>query len=182
VPKGAPGRILRVTACTVELKMARQLRRDLPDGVFHVTTRGCWGARIYLDDVDRVNFLHSLAMVAIQFGWTVHAYCLMGTHYHVVIETTTENLSAGMQRLNGRYAQLFNQRHRRRGHVFGGRFSAWVVRDERHLEATYTYVAQNPVRARLCATAADWPWSEITVVRQQHSEPLVRAEVRDRGG
>jgi REP element-mobilizing transposase RayT len=160
--------------------MARLLRRDLPDGLFHVTSHGICDAPIFRVDVDRVDFLSLLSMVADQFGWAVHGYCLLGTHYHLVVETTTANLSAGMQRLNGRYAQLFNQRHRRRGHLFEGRFHSWVVRDERHFEATCIYVAENPVRAQLCATAADWPWSEIAVVRQQHGEPLVRAEVRDR--
>jgi putative transposase len=88
-----------------------------------------------------------------------------------------------MQRLNGRYAQLFNQRHRRRGHVFEGRLHSSVVRDERHFEATCTYVAQNPVRAQLCTTARDWPWSELTVVvRKQDGQPVTHAEVRDRGG
>jgi putative transposase len=162
--------------------MPRLLRRELPDGIFHVTSHGVWNAPIFLDDVDRVDFLNLLSTVASRVGWKVHAYCLLDTHYHLVVETTTENLSAGMQRLNGRYAQLFNQRHRRRGHVFDGRFHSWVVRDERHFEATCAYVAHNPVRVQLCRTAADWPWSEVAIVREQHGGALAHAEVRDRGG
>src|SRR5215470_1940783 len=102
-------------------EMARVLRSSLPDGVFHVTSHGIGDAAIFVADVDRADFLHLLSMVAKRFRWKVHAYCLMGTHYHLVVETTATDLSEGMQRLNGRYAQLFNHRHRRRGHVFEGR-------------------------------------------------------------
>jgi len=101
-----------------------------------VTSHGIGDAAIFVADVDRVDFLHLLSMVADRFSWKVHAYCLMGTHYHLVVETSGARLSEGMQRLNGRYAQLFNRRHRRRGHVFEGRLSSWVIRDERHYEAT----------------------------------------------
>ena len=160
--------------------MARLRRSDLPDGVFHVTSHGIGAAPIFRDDVDRLDFLNLLAIVADRFGWTIHAYCLMDTHYHVVVATTTAQLSAGMQALNGRYAQLFNHRHRRRGHLFEGRFRSWLVRDERHLEATCTYVLQNPVKAHQCATAAEWPWSEVAIVREQYGEPLVGAEPGNR--
>lgn len=156
--------------------MARILRSSLPDGTFHLTSHGIEDARIFRDDVDRLDFLHVLATAAREFGWSVKAYCLMDTHYHLVVETTTASLSAGMQRLNGRYAQLFNGRHRRRGHVFEGRFRAWVVRDERHCAATCEYVVQNPVKAGVCMTAAEWPWSNVVVVGEENHEALVRTE------
>src|SRR5262249_54104029 len=116
--------------------MARILRSSLPDGTFHVASPGIEDAPLFRDDVDRLGFLHLLAIAAREFGWSVRAYCLMDTHYHLVVETTTASLSSGMRRLNGRYAQLFNERHRRRGHVFEGRFRSWVVRDEKHYAAT----------------------------------------------
>jgi REP element-mobilizing transposase RayT len=160
--------------------MARLRRSDLPDGIFHVTSHGIGAASIFREDVDRLDFLSLLAVIAGTSGWTMHAHCLLDTHYHLVVATTAANLSTGMQRLNGRYAQLFNHRHRRRGHLFEGRFRSWVVRDDRHLEATYAYVLQNPVKARLCGAAADWPWSEVVVVREQHRQVLAGAELRDR--
>jgi REP element-mobilizing transposase RayT len=93
------------------------------------------------------------------YRWDCYAFCLMGTHYHVVIAADREALSAGLQRLNGVYAQLFNRRHGRTGHVFGDRFHAWVIADERHVRAACAYVVENPVRAGICATASEWPWS-----------------------
>lgn len=82
----------------------------------------------------------------------------MTTHYHAVIESTLESLSRGMHQLNGRFAQRFNRRHDRRGHLFESRFSAWVIRDEAHLEAACRYVLDNPVRAGI-HTDQPWPWA-----------------------
>jgi putative transposase len=141
------------------LRMPRVLRSDLPDGIVHVTTRGVWKRLVYLDDEDRRTFLELLALVIRRHLWDCHAFCLMGTHYHLVVETTIERLSAGMQYLNGEYAQRFNRRHDRDGHVFGDRFAAWVIRDENHYERTLQYVLANPVRAGLVDDWADWPWS-----------------------
>lgn len=79
--------------------------------------------------------------------------------YHLVIETKIPFLSAGMHRLNGIYAQQFNARQARTGHVFEGRFSSRVVERESYLENACNYVLENPVRAGLCARAEDWAWS-----------------------
>jgi REP element-mobilizing transposase RayT len=83
----------------------------------------------------------------------------MGTHYHLVLEAERALLSRGMHRLNGLYAQSFNERHERRGHLFGDRFVSRVVEDERYLRAACRYVVGNPVRAGLCTQPEDWPWS-----------------------
>ena len=139
--------------------MARRPRSELEDGLFHVTARAVDGTPLFAEDIDRLDFLGLLERAVRRFGWTCAAYCLMGTHYHVVLEARRMDLSAGMRWLNGTYAQRFNRRHERRGHLFGTRFSSWVLHDERHLEATLSYVLENPVRAGLCTTTTDWPWS-----------------------
>lgn len=139
--------------------MARPLRRDLEDGIFHVTARGVNRDPIFRDDHDRVAFLRLLASAIERHAWLCHAFCLMGTHYHLLLETEREQLSRGLHRLNGVYAQLFNRRHSRTGHLFGSRFHAWTIRDEAHFAATCQYVLENPVRAGLCSTATEWPWS-----------------------
>ena len=95
-------------------------------------------------------------MVVGRFRWRCHAYCLMPNHFHLVVETPDPNISAGMQLLNGRYAQLFNRRHDRHGHLFESRFSAWVIRDEAHIEAACRYVLDNPARAGI---DEPWPWA-----------------------
>src|SRR5437870_6905448 len=103
--------------------MARLRRSQLEDGFFHVTARGVDEMHIFRDDLDRIDFLHLIADASKRFKWRRDAYCLLGTHYHLLVESKRKDLSEGMQHLNSRYAQRFNKRHRRRGHVFEARFS-----------------------------------------------------------
>ena len=125
-----------------------------------MTARGVAGLPIFLADVDRLDFLSLLKAVTKASAWSCHVFCLMTTHYHVVIETSLESLSRGMHQLNWKYAVLYNKRYGRRGHLFESRFSAWVIRDDAHLEATCNYVLTNPARAGL-DTADPWPWAAL---------------------
>jgi putative transposase len=129
----------------------RSPRSDLPDGVYQVTSRGVDGCPIFRDDEDRRSFLRVFADTVTRFRWRCHAFCLMGTHYHLVVETTRSRLSAGVHRLNGLHAQRFNRRHGRRGHLFGDRFAAWLVETDEHLRAACRYTVENPVRAGLAS-------------------------------
>jgi putative transposase len=139
--------------------MSRVPRSQLDDGVFHVTARGAGGTPIFLHDTDRLDFLGLLQSTAHRFDWRCHAYCLMSTHYHLVLESARLPLSLGMHHLNGAHARRFNRRHDRHGHLFAGRFSAYVIQDESYLEAACRYVLENPVRAGLSPTVEAWPWS-----------------------
>src|SRR5947209_2680911 len=141
--------------------MPRVLRSTLPDGFFHVTTRGVFGALVFRDDADRYAFMRFLEECIERYGWRVYAVCLMGTHYHLVVEATQKQLSRGMQYLNGRYAQTFNLRHRRHGHLWGGRFASWVIDSDEHFGAALEYIRQNPVAAGLVETAEAYAWTTI---------------------
>jgi REP-associated tyrosine transposase len=126
-----------------------------------VTDRGTGRIPICRDDTDRWGFVWLLADAITRFGWTCHAYCLMTNHYHLVVGTGLEALSRGMARLNSIYARRFNDRHRRHGHLFAGRFVSFVVESDEHLAAACRYVVDNPVRAGLCEEACLWPWSGL---------------------
>ncbi len=140
--------------------MSRALRADLPDGYFHVSARAvAAGGPLFRDDDDRRVFMRFVWQTAHAHGWTCHAICLMGTHYHLVLESTRKALSAGLHRLNGLYAQYFNTRHDRFGHVFADRFSARSIESEAYLYDACAYVLLNPVKAGLCAQTDEWPWS-----------------------
>jgi putative transposase len=127
--------------------------------VFHVTTRGVNNEPIVVDDEDRASFVRLLNDTIRRFGLRCYAWCLMTTHYHLLIKSSREALSLGLGRLNGCYAQGFNKRHGRRGHLFGDRFSAFVVEGDEHFEEAGRYILLNPVRAGLCAAAEEWQWS-----------------------
>jgi REP element-mobilizing transposase RayT len=137
--------------------MPRPPREQSP-GYYHVTTRGNCGANIYLGNDDRHVFLALLNRAARDLCWSIHGWCLMTNHFHLIVEIPSESLSAGMHRLNGTYAQWFNERHERTGHVFERRFSAKRIEGDRQLYNTAEYVLNNPVEAGLCASPWDWRW------------------------
>ena len=99
------------------------------------------------------------AAITRRTDWDCHTFCLMPNHHHLILTTYQDVLTFGLRYLNGRYAQAFNERHGRTGHLFGDRFTAFAVEDDAHLRAAAQYVLQNPVRAGLCRSAAEWPWS-----------------------
>ena len=139
--------------------MARPLRIEFPGAVYHITSRGNARQAIFIDDEDRGGFLDVVSMVAERFQWLCHAYCLMENHYHLLIETPNANLSKGMRELNGVYTQGFNQRYRRVGHLFQGRYKAVIVEKDNHLLSLCRYVVLNPVRVGLIKRPEHWRWS-----------------------
>ena len=136
--------------------MARPLRLEFPGAVYHVTSRGNTRQAIFLDRDDEESFFGVLSSVVARFNWLCHAYCLMENHYHLMVETMEGNLSWGMRQLNGVYAQIFNRRYTRVGHLFQGRYKAILVEKEAHLLELCRYVVLNPVRAGLVKRPEGW--------------------------
>ena len=128
------------------VSMARPLRIERPGGRFHITARGNERKLIYRQDSDRAHFLELLAETADRFGIRIHAYVLMGNHYHLLVETPETNLSRAMQWLNVSYSIWFNRRHGRTGHLLQGRFKSVVVEDDAGWQEVARYVHLNPVR------------------------------------
>jgi putative transposase len=151
--------------------MARPHRIQAPDAVYHVTTRGVRRLEIYEDNLDYEKFEASLEAVVRKRRWAIYAYCQMPNHYHLLFRTPEADISDGMFWLNGVYARWFNARHNYSGHVFEERFYSEVVRSNAHLLSLACYIPLNPVRAGLCRTAGDWPWSsyQATVGRRRVS-------------
>ncbi|MBM4261080.1 MAG: transposase [Deltaproteobacteria bacterium] len=139
--------------------MARPLRIEYDGAFYHVTSRGNERKAIFKDDSDRNLFLAILGQVIERFHWLCHAYCLMGNHYHLVIETPDANLSRGMRQLNGVYTQAFNRRHRRVGHLFQGRFKGILVEKDSQFLEVCRYVVLNAVAAEMVKQAGGWAWS-----------------------
>ncbi len=126
--------------------MARPLRIERPGGRYHVTARGNERRDIFRDDSDRFRFLELLAELGGRFGARVHAYVLMDNHFHLLLETLEANLSRTMQWLGVGYSVWFNRRHDRVGHLFQGRFKAYIVEDDAGWQEVARYVHLNPVR------------------------------------
>jgi REP element-mobilizing transposase RayT len=139
--------------------MARPLRIEYAEAVYHVTSRGNARRSIFKDDKDREMLLNLLEEVNDRYHWLCHAYCLMSNHYHLVIETPDGNLSKGMRQINGVYTMRFNRRHGSVGHIFQGRYKAILIQKESHLLEVCRYVVLNPVRAKVVKTPERWRWS-----------------------
>lgn len=152
-------------------RMARPLRIQFPGGLYHVTARGNGRQTLFLDDVDYARFLDVLQVVVARYRLLCHAYCLMPNHYHLMMETPEANLSRAMQQLNGVFAQHFNRRHQRPGHVLQGRFHAQVIDRDAHLREVCRYIVLNPVRAGLVGEPREWPWSSCRATAGETATP-----------
>src|SRR5687768_10346463 len=139
--------------------MSRRHRIRFHGATYHVMARGVRKGYLFIDDVDRRRFLKLLTAAVECYGCLCYAYCLMGNHFHLVIQTPRANISRFMQHLNGEYAKYFNWRHKYTGHVYEGRFRSPVIEDSHYLGSAIAYIARNPVEALLVKNAAQWKWS-----------------------
>lgn len=141
--------------------MSRPLRIEFPHALYHVISRGNNRGDIVWDDADRQKRLEWLGRAVEQYGWKLHAFCLMTNHEHLFVQTPEPNLSAGMKLLNGAYTQYFNVRHNCCGPLFQGRFKSFLVEGEGYHLTLSAYIHLNPVRAKMVADPADYRWSSF---------------------
>lgn len=139
-------------------------RRPRPVGeeiTCHVVACGNSQPQPFTDDDDRAEFLEILDRIAIEQRWTCHAYCVLDTHVHLLVTGSSTRLANGMRDLLGRYARLFNRRHRRRGHVFRDRHRTFQVHTRRQLQASAHGIFRAPIDAGIVDSAVSWRWSSL---------------------
>jgi len=144
--------------------MPRPPRVHDPGSYRHITARGNAGAALFRDDHDRRRFLSGLRDVTRKHDWLCLAFCLMTTHYHLLVQEHDVPLARSMHLLHSRYVRAFCQRHGHEGHVFGERYHVATLDDDSHLLSAIRYVALNPVEAGLCPSPAEWAWSSYAAV------------------
>jgi putative transposase len=137
-------------------------RLQLAGATYHVATRGTGPSELFRTPDDRRGFLLVLERTVTKYGWRVHAYCLMVTHYHLVVTTPEPNIARGMQFLNSIYAREFNRCYGRLGHLVAARYAGKLIESDGHAFEVCRYVPLNPVQARLCAKPEHWPWSSYS--------------------
>ena len=128
--------------------MARPVRVEFENAVYHVTARGNERKDVFRDVVDRERFLETLEEATERFGLVVHAYCLMPNHYHLLLQTPRGNLSDSAGWFQTTYSIRFNHRHGRSGHLFQGRFKAHLVEADSYARQLIKYIHLNPVRPK----------------------------------
>ena len=138
--------------------MARRPRVDMV-GYYHIVNRGVEQRIVYKEEEDFKTFLDMLCTACKLHAVRLHGYVLMSNHYHLLIETTQENLSRFMKHLNASYAIYFNRKYKRSGHLWQGRFKSWYVTDESYLYTLIGYIENNPVKAKIVKRLGEYPYS-----------------------
>ena len=146
--------------------MARPPRVEFPGALYHVIARGNERQAIFRDDADRELYLRRLGHYRERFEFRLIAYCLMTNHVHLALETGKVPLSRILHGLQSSYTQAFNRRHHRSGHLFQGRYKAFLVDAERYFLALLRYIHRNPLEARLAERAEDFVWSSDRFYRR----------------
>ena len=148
--------------------MARSVRIEYSGGFYHVMARGNRRGPIFLDDDDRRFFLKTLSEACGRTGWRVHAWVLMGNHYHLFLETPEPNLVDGMKWLQNTFTRRFNIRHGEWGRLFGDRYKSVLVEGKTagYYETLLDYIHLNPARAGMVRgsegqSVMDYPWSSV---------------------
>lgn len=139
--------------------MSRPWRIEYEGALYHVLSRGNNRCDIFLDGKDRLDFLDVLGEMSERFEVDVFAFTLMKNHYHLLLKTRHRNLSKSMQWLGVTYSRRFNNRHRRSGHLFQGRFKSILVQNDNYMLRLSLYIHRNPLRAGLVNRLADYQWS-----------------------
>ncbi|NPV91958.1 MAG: transposase [Firmicutes bacterium] len=141
--------------------MARQMREKSASQIYHVMLRGNERKNIFADNEDRERFIAILKRKAKESGYILYGYYLMDNHVHIVLNEGNEGISKVMKRINVSYAQYFNTKYKRVGHLFQDRFKSEAIEDNLNLLAVLRYIHRNPVKAGMVTKVEDYQWSSF---------------------
>ena len=149
--------------------MPRQGRIQSGTGVYHVMMRGINRQQIFESEEDNKHMLYVLSNLHLQYSpdgtplpsptCTIYAYCLMGNHFHLLIQERAWTISEIIKSLASSYVYYFNKQYQRIGHLFQDRFKSEPVNDMTYFITLLRYIHQNPVKAGIVSDAKDYPWS-----------------------
>lgn len=153
--------------------MARPLRIEFEDAFYHVMNRGRARQKIFHTPAYYEAFLKGLDEAHMRFGMEIHAYCLMGNHYHLLIKTPQGNLSRIMRHIDGLYTQRYNRLKKTDGSLFRGRYKAIVIDASQYLLQVSRYIHRNPVEKKkpLVEALEDYCWSSYATYIGQNQAP-----------
>ena len=161
------------------LFMSRAQRILYENAYYHVMNRGAGRREIFHDRIDREIFLQTIGEACKQFCIEIHAYCLMGNHYHLLMKTPEANLSRVMRHINGVYTQRYNRLKKTDGPLFRGRYKAILVDSDAYLLHLSKYIHLNPLSAGIVDCLAEYEWSSYSAYIDRVKAPtwLVRDEI-----
>jgi len=153
--------------------MARPYRLQAEHCLYHITSRGDDRKKIFVNERDYRKFLEYLRTAKKMFQFHLCAYCLMGNHYHLLIETTLPNLSKIMQYINTAYTIYYNTKHKRCGHLFQGRFKSIIVEADSYFSELTRYIHLNPIKAKIADSPEKYPWSSYNAYLDNKTEDFM---------
>ena len=139
--------------------MARQRRLKSETGIYHVMLRGINRQQVFYDEDDYYMFLNVLSRCKTLCGFKLHAYCLMNNHIHLLIQEGEETLANSLKRIGDMFVYWYNSSHNRSGAVFQGRYKSIPVNDDEYYISVLRYIHQNPVKAGIVKSCADYEFS-----------------------
>jgi REP element-mobilizing transposase RayT len=163
----------------VGVVMGRKPRVEFKGAIYHVIKRGNNKDYIFQAETDKEVLLAFLEYANKDAAFNLLGYVIMDNHYHLVIETKEKPLNKIMQQVNNAYSKNYNKRHKRSDHVFGGRYKAILVKDDKYLLSLLRYVHQNPVRAKICKKVANYQWSSDQYYRNNIKKQVYIDKILD---
>jgi REP element-mobilizing transposase RayT len=151
--------------------MPRAQRVASETAIYHVLLRGINQQTIFEDPEDYQQFLEFLGAVKVLSKFELYAFCLMGNHVHLLLKETDEPLANIFRRVNTRYAQWFNWKYQRSGHLFQDRYKSEPVQNEAYFITAIRYIHNNPVKAGLCKKPDAYKWSSLHLLKSR--DPLI---------
>ncbi|WP_447970143.1 transposase [Nitrospira sp. M1] len=151
--------------------MARPFRIEFEGAWYHVMNRGASRRKVFTTDEQRQYFLALLADTSERFNAEWHAYCLMDTHYHLLVRTPEANLQRIMRHVNGLYTQFYNRTEGRDGPLFRGRYKAILVEAQAYWTQLSRYIHRNPLEAKLVKRLDRYRWSSYPAYIGKHKRP-----------
>ncbi len=139
--------------------MPRKLRIQFDGAWYHVMNRGINHGKIFFSDEHRLNFIELLKTTTSNYQVEIHAYCLMGNHYHLILHTPIGNISHAIHYLNSQHTKYINKTLKRSGPLFKGRYHTILINDEKYLLRVSRYIHRNPLKAKMVTNLKEYPWS-----------------------
>ncbi|MCU7846167.1 MAG: transposase [Candidatus Thiodiazotropha sp. (ex Monitilora ramsayi)] len=154
--------------------MPRRARITLPGIPHHIIQRGNNRHACFFADDDYRFYLNWLGQYARESRCDIHAYVLMTNHVHMLLTPhTAHGVGSLMKRLGQRYVQYINRTYRRSGTLWEGRFRSCLTQDEEYVLSCYRYIELNPIRAKMVAHPAEYPWSSYGANAQGEESNLL---------
>ena len=161
--------------------MVRPLRVEYNDAFYHVMSRGRARQYVFHGTAYYDAFIQCLAQAHQRFGIEIHAYCLMGSHYHLLLKTPRGNLSRAMRHINGVYTQKHNFLKKTDGPLFRGRYKAILIEAASYLLEVSRYIHRNPIELKqpLVKELVTYPWSSYAAYLNKQPTPewLIKDDV-----